>query len=63
MASLRFPARWPIAALGRRWPEQWWAVPAGFAACAPREGERGKDDQGFGKVIELSGKVLKTRVI
>jgi hypothetical protein len=26
----------------RRWPEQWWAVPAGFAARAPREGEREK---------------------
>jgi hypothetical protein len=27
---------------GRRWPERWWAVPAGFAARAPREGEREK---------------------
>jgi hypothetical protein len=26
----------------RRWPERWWAVPAGFAARAPREGEREK---------------------
>jgi hypothetical protein len=26
----------------QRWPERWWAVPAGFAACAPREGEREK---------------------
>jgi hypothetical protein len=47
----------------RRWPEWWWAVPAGFAACVPREGERRKDDRVFGKVIELSGKVLKIHVI
>jgi hypothetical protein len=46
----------------RRWPERWWAVPAGFAARAPREGE-GKEDRGFKKIIELSGKVFKTRVI
>jgi hypothetical protein len=26
----------------RRWPERWRAVPAGFAARAPREGEREK---------------------
>jgi hypothetical protein len=26
----------------RRWPERWWAVPAGFAACAPRKREREK---------------------
>jgi hypothetical protein len=26
----------------RRWPEQWWAVPAEFAARVPREGEREK---------------------
>jgi hypothetical protein len=26
----------------RRWPERWWAVLAGFAARAPREGEMGK---------------------
>jgi hypothetical protein len=38
-------------------------VPAGFAARALRKGERGKDDRGFRKVIELSGKVLKTHVI
>jgi hypothetical protein len=38
-------------------------VPAGFTARAPREEERGKDDRGFKEVIELSGKVLKTRVI
>jgi hypothetical protein len=35
----------------RRWPELWWAVPAGFAARAPREGE-GKEDRGFKKIIE-----------
>jgi hypothetical protein len=26
----------------RRWPERWWAVPAGFAARAPRVGGREK---------------------
>jgi hypothetical protein len=31
------------AARGERWwPERWWAVPTGFAARAPREGERKK---------------------
>jgi hypothetical protein len=43
----------------RRWPERRRAVPAGFA----RRGERGKHDRGFGELIELSGKVLKTHVI
>jgi hypothetical protein len=46
----------------RRWPERWWAVPARFAACVPRERE-GRGDRGFKEIIELSGKVLKTRVI
>jgi hypothetical protein len=46
----------------RRCPERWWAVPAGFAARAPRERE-GRGDRGFKEIIELSGKVLKTRVI
>jgi hypothetical protein len=36
-----------------------WAVSAGFAARALREGERGKDDRGFGEMIELSGRILK----
>jgi hypothetical protein len=31
-----------VARGGRLWPERWWAVPAGFAARAPREGEREK---------------------
>jgi hypothetical protein len=39
-----------------------WAVPAGFAARAPKGRER--ERPGFRKgVNELSGKVLKTRVI
>jgi hypothetical protein len=36
------------------------AVPAGFAARAPRVRE---NDRGFEKRGELSGKILKTRVI
>jgi hypothetical protein len=31
-----------VARGGRRWPERWWAVPTGFAARVPREGEREK---------------------
>jgi hypothetical protein len=39
------------------------AVPAGFAARAPRGRERGKTTGVSKGVIEFSGKVLKTRVI
>jgi hypothetical protein len=39
------------------------AVPAGFAARTPRGRERGKTTGVSKGVIELSGKVLKTRVI
>jgi hypothetical protein len=51
-----FPAWWPTTALGRHaWVmARVRAVPAGFAARAPRVREG---------VNELSGKVLKTRVI
>jgi hypothetical protein len=34
-------------------------VPAGFAARAPRKGERGGDDRDCGEVIELSGRVFE----
>jgi hypothetical protein len=57
-----FPSWWPTAALGRHaWVmARVRAVPAGFAARAPRE----KNRPGFQKgVNELSGKVLNTRVI
>jgi hypothetical protein len=47
---------------GRRWPERWWAVPTGFAARALRE-RGGRGDRGFKVIIELNGKVLKTRMI
>jgi hypothetical protein len=53
---------WPTAALGRHaWVmARVRVVPAGFVARAPRE----KNRPGFKKgVNELSGKVLKTRVI
>jgi hypothetical protein len=53
---------WPTATLGRHaWVmARVRAVPAGFATCAPMERNR----LGFRKgVNELSGKVLKTRVI
>jgi hypothetical protein len=43
----------------RRWLERWRAVPAGFAARAPRKGERGKDDRDSRETIELSGRFLK----
>jgi hypothetical protein len=58
-----FPAWWPTAALGRQaWVmAQVRAVPAGFAARALRVRENGR---GFERgVNELSGKILKTRVI
>jgi hypothetical protein len=57
-----FPSWWPTVALGRhtRVMARVRAVPAVFAARAPRERNR----LGFRKgVNELSGKVLKTRVI
>jgi hypothetical protein len=57
-----FPSWWPTAALGRHaWVmARVRAVPADFAARAPRERNR----TGFRKGLnELSGKVLKTRVI
>jgi hypothetical protein len=57
-----FPSWWPTAALGRHaWAmTRVRAVPAGFAARVPR----GKNRPGFRKgVNELSGKILKTRVI
>jgi hypothetical protein len=43
----------------RRWPERWWAVPAGFTARAPREGGRGKVIGISGGVIEPSGRVFE----
>jgi hypothetical protein len=64
-ACAGFPARWPTAAL---WRHAWVmarvrAVPAEFAIRAPRVRE-GEGDRGFERgVNELSGKVLKTRVI
>jgi hypothetical protein len=57
-----FPPWWPTVALERHaWVmARLQAVPAGFAARAPRE----KNRPGFRKgVNELSGKILKTCVI
>jgi hypothetical protein len=59
----RFPAWWPTAALGQHaWAmARVWAVPAGFAARAPRVRE-GKTTGVPKGINELSGKVLKIRV-
>jgi hypothetical protein len=57
-----FPSWWPTAALGRHAlvMARVRVVPAGFAARAPGE----KNRPGFRKgVNELSGKILKTRVV
>jgi hypothetical protein len=57
-----FLSWWPTEALGRHaWVMAWvQAVPVGFAVRVPRE----KNRAGFRKgVNELSGKILKTRVI
>jgi hypothetical protein len=55
VANPGFPARWPTAALGRH------AVSGGGPRA--KEGREGKDDRDSGETIELSGKILKTRVI
>jgi hypothetical protein len=61
-ACTGFPARWPTAALGRHaWVlARMRAVPAGFAARAPRV-RGGNDDHGLEGAIELSWAILEKK--